>query len=576
MRVQAGVLRPLLSTRVLRPETIASGRKRPREGYIVLKHTQTGGTRAGRTWPRAAITTAVAVVAAAASAGPAQANLGAFGPSSFPNGKEYPSWYSDSNGLQLQPCIDGSANCAAVTAGDLQPPDGEAFYWLAQSGDIALPNGGTVSGTFGVELAFGGSKGDTPITFSRVRYTFSKDAPAGSYDFVTPWGPDSVEHAAGHKNDGVDTGCAPVLATDVCDYDIARNTLITSFLSQAAGAPAGYIGDAATLGPVVGSPTQNNTLSVGGAGGAGSTSDFTVTGKLADTAAPVPVLSATPVAFGDQTTGTAGAVKPVTVRNDGIVGASSGLTIGTPSIGGANAGDFAIASDGCAGTTVAAGSSCTIGVRFTPGADGGRSATLTIPSNAATSPDTVALGGNGVTPPAITGGGVGAGGGGGGGGGATPGAVQIIDRTIIQVVPGAGAAAAPSASGAALQAAQAGGVAVKDAVVRSLALNSLTLSQRISRARLRSQGLRIGMGLPLGTQVVRVAVYRAKSDGSRTGAALFAGYRLPSRSGPFHVTLRDSALIRRLRRGRYAVEVRPGQSRASLGLPSRARFRVVR
>ena len=59
------------------------------------------------------------------------------------------------------------------------------------------------------------------------------------------------------------------------------------------------------------------------------------------------------------------------------------LLVGTPTVGGSNAGDFAVASNGCAPAGgVAPGRSCTIGVRFTPAAAAQRSATLVIPANA--------------------------------------------------------------------------------------------------------------------------------------------------------------------------------------------------
>jgi hypothetical protein len=71
-------------------------------------------------------------------------------------------------------------------------------------------------------------------------------------------------------------------------------------------------------------------------------------------------------------------------------------------ITGPNAGDYAVpaaaSGAGCSLTgTLAAGASCTIGVLFTPGANGARTATLNIADNATGSPQMVALSGTGVT-----------------------------------------------------------------------------------------------------------------------------------------------------------------------------------
>jgi len=59
--------------------------------------------------------------------------------------------------------------------------------------------------------------------------------------------------------------------------------------------------------------------------------------------------------------------------------------------------NFAIAADNCSATTVAVGSTCTIGVSFHPYGGGRSNATLTVSYNASDSPQTVALSG-GSTP----------------------------------------------------------------------------------------------------------------------------------------------------------------------------------
>ena len=80
----------------------------------------------------------------------------------------------------------------------------------------------------------------------------------------------------------------------------------------------------------------------------------------------------------------------VTVSNVG----NADLTIGSVQLGGTDAGAFA-ATNNCG--TIAAGSSCTIAVTFSPASSGTLSATLNILSNASTGATSVALSGEGVT-----------------------------------------------------------------------------------------------------------------------------------------------------------------------------------
>lgn len=105
---------------------------------------------------------------------------------------------------------------------------------------------------------------------------------------------------------------------------------------------------------------------------------------------PVPVLSlsATSVAFTAQATGTTSAAQTITVSNTG----NATLTVSGVTIGGVDGAMFA-------GTTtcgsVAAGSSCTISVTYTPSALGAASAALDIAANVTGSPVTVTLAGTG-------------------------------------------------------------------------------------------------------------------------------------------------------------------------------------
>ncbi|MGD9583573.1 MAG: choice-of-anchor D domain-containing protein, partial [Lysobacterales bacterium] len=70
------------------------------------------------------------------------------------------------------------------------------------------------------------------------------------------------------------------------------------------------------------------------------------------------------------------------------------LQPGLVTIGGADAADFSIQSNGCAGAQLANGAFCTIDLGFAPSAAGPRQATLQLQSNAPSSPDTIPLRGN--------------------------------------------------------------------------------------------------------------------------------------------------------------------------------------
>jgi uncharacterized repeat protein (TIGR01451 family) len=125
----------------------------------------------------------------------------------------------------------------------------------------------------------------------------------------------------------------------------------------------------------------------------------TVTGS---SGSPVVGLGSSTVSFGDQLVGSTSSSQTLTISNTASSGSQS-LTVGQLSIAGTNAADFSLGSDGCSNTSVAPGGSCTVAVAFAPTQVGSRSASLSIPTNAASSPDTVALSGNGTAaaPPTV-------------------------------------------------------------------------------------------------------------------------------------------------------------------------------
>jgi hypothetical protein len=105
---------------------------------------------------------------------------------------------------------------------------------------------------------------------------------------------------------------------------------------------------------------------------------------------PIAGISPATLLFGDQPLNTTSAAQPVTLSNTG----SAALAVNGITITGANSGEFS-QSNNC-GVSVAAGTSCTINVTFTPTLSGARSATLSVSDSDTTSPQTVALSGTGI------------------------------------------------------------------------------------------------------------------------------------------------------------------------------------
>jgi hypothetical protein len=121
---------------------------------------------------------------------------------------------------------------------------------------------------------------------------------------------------------------------------------------------------------------------------------------------------------------------------DTAVGAQSGTsTVTVTNIGGsavtvsgvtsANAGEFPLLANTCAGSVVQPGGSCQVGIAFKPSAPGARSSSITIASNGSGNPQAITASGNGVA--------------GGGGGGTKVQAVEyyhaVFDHYFVTAIP---------------------------------------------------------------------------------------------------------------------------------------------
>ncbi|MFN8537395.1 MAG: choice-of-anchor D domain-containing protein [Thermomicrobiales bacterium] len=128
---------------------------------------------------------------------------------------------------------------------------------------------------------------------------------------------------------------------------------------------------------------QNATVTIP-SDAASNPDTITLSGTGIAPPAPAISLSTASVSFGDQITGTTSAPQTVTVRNDG----DASLVISTVTIGGANSAQFTLGTDSCTGASLDPDDTCTFEVSFAPTAIGPASATVSIASNAASSPDT--------------------------------------------------------------------------------------------------------------------------------------------------------------------------------------------
>src|SRR5437870_5104945 len=126
---------------------------------------------------------------------------------------------------------------------------------------------------------------------------------------------------------------------------------------------------------------------------AGSPQSVSLTGTGV---APAVTLAPANLTFGTQRVSTPSPVQTVTLTNSG----TAPLSIATAVLGGANAGDFALASGTTCinGATLAAGANCVLTLTFTPTAASARTATVTITDDAAGSPQSVSLTGTGDAP----------------------------------------------------------------------------------------------------------------------------------------------------------------------------------
>ena len=123
--------------------------------------------------------------------------------------------------------------------------------------------------------------------------------------------------------------------------------------------------------------------------GSGSPRSIPLTGS-ASAASPSALITPSSLTFGNQTVHSTSSPWNVNLTNNG----AATLHISSIAIGGANASAFTFASQTC-GATLAANTSCSMGITFTPSSTGSYSATLSVTDDASGSPQSIPLTGTG-------------------------------------------------------------------------------------------------------------------------------------------------------------------------------------
>ena len=250
---------------------------------------------------RAVIVSSALLMAATVSA--QTQGLERVGPTSTSNG--YPTWYQDKTGLTLEFCqvtnqaeLDGGW-CLLLPA-DTTAPEAfpapfadEHFFW---AGDAIITNGPfSAKLVLGLEGAFavGPVINGDQVVFARVRVVF--DAPAtGTYTVLHPYGTETLEGVAGQRvffTRDIGIACAGggtafecALRGDIGPFLLASATPGGAELAAVLGPVPGklYIADPARIGPVTGSPFNQNFFRIVGPGGTiiGETNDFALMGRV--------------------------------------------------------------------------------------------------------------------------------------------------------------------------------------------------------------------------------------------------------------------------------------------------------
>jgi len=193
----------------------------------------------------------------------------------------------------------------------------------------------------------------------------------------------SAAHVVTLKNTGTATLAISGITHTVGNFYFGPGATCISTLAAGASCTFSVVFKPATSGTLTGTVTVTDNA-------AGSPQKVSLSGSGVSSGTPAPAVSLSPssLSFGNQKVGTASLVKYVTLTNTGnaTLTFSGSLLI---------SGNFAFAGLGTCGSTVAAGASCTISVKFTPTATGTRTGAVTLNDNAPNTPQKISLSGSG-------------------------------------------------------------------------------------------------------------------------------------------------------------------------------------
>ena len=223
------------------------------------------------------------------------------------------------------------------------------------------------------KISLSGSGAAPTVTFSPTSLTFPSQAVGTA---------STVEEVTVSNNGTADLNISAISVTGTNAADFSQTNTCGSSLAASATCTISV-----TFTPAA---TGTRAASVSITDNAANSPQSIALSGTGVTAAPVVSLApAVGLSFGSQTVGTTSPAQDITLSNTG----NASLSITGISVTGADASDFA--ETNTCGTTVAAGSSCTIAVAFTPQATGTLTASISVADNAAGSPQTSTLVGAG-------------------------------------------------------------------------------------------------------------------------------------------------------------------------------------
>lgn len=296
----------------------------------------------------------------------ADAALQAFSPSLNPAAGNIPTWYQDTGGLAVQPCLDVGPCGLVAEAGVFNPAlpvafpgniPSEFFYFSAtSSAGFTLVDGSGALVTLALEAAFvdatgaavpSNTPGATGSTFQRIRVRLDAAPAAGTYTLQYPWGELTFTcPTAGARctfTRDIPTAAAPPVDFSLALGGAVANSMSTFLLQSPPPVTPGFVGDGVTESLVIGGPgtVRTSVIIIPPAPLIPSTNTlFVVVGKkIGMDVTPTPVAD-----LGAAVVDVTPAQTPITVTN--LTGAPMLLTGTNPpaiQLTGPNAADFSVA-----------------------------------------------------------------------------------------------------------------------------------------------------------------------------------------------------------------------------------------